>query len=255
MRQQFRILLACLSYYTCLPTARSKEVSSLPLLAKTARYYPLVGLLLGSFTWAMHFALSHDLPFPLMPLIPLLTSLLLTGALHEDGLADTFDGLGATGNIEARLRAMKDSRLGTFGVLALVIQLGTKYILWFLLLSSDSGALLLFFLLPPLLSRGLTLGLVCCSNPVNLPNSKSAPLLSSTKDVWIGLGLCTLWSVCLLTLYAAPYAFSSVGGGIGMALLFGKWFTHRFGGYTGDTLGAVQQLSETGILMGFLIVA
>ncbi|MCA1910303.1 MAG: adenosylcobinamide-GDP ribazoletransferase, partial [Magnetospirillum sp.] len=95
-------------------------------LARAMRVFPLAGALVGLLGGVVFVAAQDVLPPLAAALLALLTTIALTGALHEDGLADTADGLGARGGREKRLEVMRDSRSGAYGVLALVFSVGLR---------------------------------------------------------------------------------------------------------------------------------
>jgi adenosylcobinamide-GDP ribazoletransferase len=216
-------------------------------------------LLLGAFLWLL----------PTTPWTPLLAALLstagtlwLTGGFHEDGLADVADGLGGSAPPERALEIMKDSRMGAYGVMALVMALLTKLALIALLLSA----------MQPFWGPVPVLVLLCCTHVL----SRFAPLLlmhtlphvglaASSKTLhvagqqmgWPGLLTGALWCLPALALLAWLGTYTLVLGMVAaMAIttwLLLRWFRHRLGGMTGDCLGACQQLNELALLLAAAI--
>ena len=169
------------------------------------------------------------------------TGVMITGALHEDGLADTFDGLGAVGNREAILAAMKDSRVGVFGVTALVLAICLKASLLttlptdrYVLVAGVAGALsraaavTVMKIFPPATATGLA---------ATLSPALSVPSVALTALIGVGAAAFLGW----------PHA---AAGLLGWAsgLLVAWWAWRRIGGVTGDILGAVVVISELGVL-------
>ncbi|MEM9055816.1 MAG: adenosylcobinamide-GDP ribazoletransferase, partial [Pseudomonadota bacterium] len=125
MKGEWATFLLAVQFLTRLPL-KLEGLYTPERMAASVRYYPMVGILIGS-VCAVIFVLS-DMIFPtaIAILLSMMAGLLLTGAFHEDGLADTFDGVGGGLTREKALQIMKDSRLGTYGTLALVIALALK---------------------------------------------------------------------------------------------------------------------------------
>src|SRR4051812_10900551 len=116
-------LLAAIQFMTRLPLP---AIAFEPdWLARSAKYFPLVGILVGLISGAVLLVAAHLWPQPIPAILAVAAALVLTGALHEDGLVDTADSLGATTR-ERRLAIMKDSSIGAYGALALVVCLGLR---------------------------------------------------------------------------------------------------------------------------------
>ncbi|WP_139134976.1 adenosylcobinamide-GDP ribazoletransferase [Magnetovibrio blakemorei] len=215
-------------------------------LADTVRTWPLVGLFIGALTGL---ALWAGAKLGLHPIaagfVALMVGAVLTGALHEDGLADVADGFGGGASKAKKLAIMKDSHIGTYGVLALLLVTGFKAtclggfngpglaagaLVGAHVLSRAMMPLLMAFL-PPARSSGLGRG-------AGAPSRDDA-VVSAIIGVLLGL----------LVLGLEPGALAAVLALSGAA--FVAWLAHRqIGGYTGDVLGAAQQVAEALILAG-----
>jgi len=241
-----KVLLA-LQFLTRIPIPSSVPYSE-ELIANTPRYYPLVGVIIGVLC-AIAFILSSLLfNTALAVALMMLFSVLLTGAFHEDGLADTFDGVGGGLTRDRALSIMKDSRLGTYGTLSLIMILFVK----FTSLSSLSAQAI---------SVGLIAGhgLSRLSSVLVMASSRYVRDHGTGKPVANGIDLVSLFIAattglaCLLLILIFLSANSMIYGLIGLAIGHGlmRWvYTRKLGGYTGDTLGAVQQVSEVGFYLG-----
>ncbi|MEO1035393.1 MAG: adenosylcobinamide-GDP ribazoletransferase [Pseudomonadota bacterium] len=218
-------------------------------LAATPRYYPLVGVIIGVLCAAVHSLALACLSPAVAILLAVGAGLLITGGFHEDGLADTFDGLGGADR-DQTLEIMRDSRIGTYGTLALVLILGTKIAA---LVDLAPGRVAMAFIVAHSLSR-LSAVLVIASSRYVRDHGIGKP----TAD---GIGVGSL-AVALLTgaLLLVWFAFAA-GTAETLTVLAGALLGHvamralferRLGGYTGDTLGAVQQTSELGVYLGLL---
>ena len=116
-----------LRFLTIIPLGRRGEVDP-ESVAAAGKYYPLVGLIIGGLSWSFYYGAHHFFPLPVSVGLLLIFGVILTGALHLDGLADCLDGLYGGTNQEERLRIMKDVHLGTMGVVGLILILGIKYL-------------------------------------------------------------------------------------------------------------------------------
>ncbi|UYN95096.1 MAG: adenosylcobinamide-GDP ribazoletransferase [Enhydrobacter sp.] len=177
------------------------------------------------------------------------TAIAVTRALHEDGLADTADGLGPHGiDSPRRLEIMRDSRSGAFGVLALVLSVLVKVAC----LAEFGGATGLVVLIAAhALSRALIAYPLLAFSPVH-PDGLGAQVGKPTdNDVWLTVGIGAVLAFLLLLGKGFFVAILAPLAAIGTAWWTARWIAGRIGGYTGDTLGAVQQKSE----IAFLVVA
>ena len=175
---------------------------------------------------------------PIVVLIVMVVAVLLTGAIHEDGFADSCDGVLGGWNKEERLKIMKDSRIGTYGSVGLVFLILLKF---YALLQIESGILPLVWIAGHSLSRFISISHVFFAEYVQNPlNSKSKSMIVlSVKDLTVNsvFGLLPLFFIGNM-----PWLVLIVNLLIGFVLLF--YFKKRLGGITGDSLGATQQIVE-----------
>ena len=177
----------------------------------------------------------------------------LTGGLHEDGLADVADGLGGSLDRNRALQIMKDSRIGAFGAMALVLALLAKVALLALLGAHSLGAALSALLGAHVLTRFWPLLLVRTMAHVgDTATSKSKPLADQIGGR--ALAVATLWCFMPLALvWQAQAALFLIASGVCSALgaaHVARLLARRLQGFTGDGLGAVQQVSEIGFYLG-----
>lgn len=247
---ELHALLLAVQFLTRIPV-QSAALYSDEKMAASPRYYPLVGLLLGGISAGIYFAASMALS-PLVSTV-LATALvcLLTGAFHEDGLADCFDGVGGGLTKERALEIMKDSRIGTYGTAALVFVLGLKITL---LASLPVTVAIAAFIAAHALSRVSSVIVIATSRYVRLEGTgkyTSSGLSAASLFTALATGAATLAALgYLLTPSAA--AFCVVGAAAGHAAMR-LIYQRKLGGYTGDTLGAVQQVSEVGAYLGLAL--
>ncbi|GAB6180933.1 adenosylcobinamide-GDP ribazoletransferase [Desulfotomaculum defluvii] len=243
MFSSFRLAVSFLTVLPCYnKMADNKE------LAKSVAYYPLVGFLLGSLAAGVCYAL-HSLGLNLAAdVLGLVSIIILTGGLHQDGLMDTADGIFSGREIHRKLEIMKDSRVGAMGVIAFGTVLLLKISFLFEL---DMALKLTAFMLAPMAGRwAMVLAIICY------------PYARATG----GLGAClkqagsVQLSLATLTLIAGYLWFLQI---LGLALLtmifFLTWLkvnfiVKRLGGMTGDTYGALGEMIETWVIFLILLV-
>lgn len=232
------------------------------MLRASAAHFPGVGWVVGGLTAGVFWGLTQALPAQpasawVAAVLGTVFSVWLTGAFHEDGLADTADGLGGAVSRERALDIMKDSRIGSYGAIALVLALVTKVALLGLLAQAGGArlaALALFAahvtsrLMPLLVIRTL-------AHVGDTPSSKSKPLAESIATRGLIAGL--LWWAPALALAGwlapgAPWLPAVLGALVGLAWMW-RLLQRRLGGFTGDGLGATQQLSELLFYLGMAL--
>ena len=246
-REELAVFLLAVQFLTRWPI-RSQDLFTEARLTAATRYYPLVGALVGAFSGAV-FWLAH-LVFPVSLAIVLATaaSILATGAFHEDGFADTCDGLGGGTTRERALEIMRDSRLGTYGAAGLGLMLAAKVLAlaatppeaipWLLIAAhaaSRSSAVLAIATSTYVRDSGI-------ARPVAdrvAPNSLAVVLATGAAAVFVLLAVTTPATIL-----------AGLGGLAAGHLVMRLLYERKLGGYTGDCLGAVQQTSELGMYLG-----
>ncbi|MFI3243518.1 MAG: adenosylcobinamide-GDP ribazoletransferase [Akkermansia sp.] len=245
IKRELNLFFNALLFYTRIRVPQS-VVCNEQTLSAAFRYLPLVGLLVAGIGAGAYALLAHVLPREVCVMACMVLSILLTGAFHEDGLADFFDGFGAGYDKESILRIMKDSHIGTYGVIALILGLGLKYQLlislpeaWVVPALITAGAVSRFF---PVLSVRLF-------RYARVENSKAAHSA-------LGVSKTTLFIAALLSLPLCFYfgwlvAVLIIVLELMCCLLLNAYTRRWIGGYTGDCLGAMQQFLE---LLFYLIL-
>lgn len=217
-----------------------------PRLAASLRWYPLVGALVGTLAAGALLAAAALLPMPVAVVLALGFAILLTGALHEDGLADTFDGMGAATPARA-LEIMRDSRLGSYGALALGLTLALKATTLAAMPLGLAAAALVTAHAGSRLSCLLVIATSRYLRPTGAGSFTAAGLGRG------GLALAAITAAPTLALLPTPgLALAAVlglaAGHLGARLAFER----RLGGYTGDCLGATQQIGEAAVYLALL---
>ncbi len=278
---ELRLFFTALQFFTRVPIPAWVGFEPIWLQA-CVRYFPLVGALVGAFGALVLAAASLWWPPAVAVALSLASTVWLTGGFHEDGWADTCDGLGGAVSRARALEIMKDSRLGAYGGLGLVLMLGLKASVLTALLSpllsemSDAASsrvhqvllawtvMGLFWahtlsrLVPVLLTALLPYGGDpdhAKAKPLALAASQVSVLMAVVVTVLVAGGLiawlgvigwpvptllrCLMWSSLAALVVTAWCA---------------RWFQRRLGGFTGDTLGASQQLAEVACLLAWLAV-
>ena len=253
MAHQLRLFFVALEFFTRLPVPR--WVGFDPLWSReAARFLPLVGWLVGVVGAVVAALSALVLPPVVALLLSMLTTIVLTGALHEDGWADLCDGFGG-GHTRARmLEIMRDPRLGAFGVIGLLGMLALK----FAALQSMPSQVVALVLVAHPLSRLAALAVMWRLDYVR-PEGKAKAVGESLS----GAGFCFAGFTVLIPLALLQYSqlalsWAALALGVTLAVVatvcLARLLQRRLGGYTGDCLGAVQQLTELVFYLGALAV-
>ncbi|MEO8151438.1 MAG: adenosylcobinamide-GDP ribazoletransferase [Rhizobacter sp.] len=250
---ELRLFFTALQFFTRLPVPR--WVGYQPeWLNDSARYFSLVGTCIGAVAAAVLWAATWLFPVSVAVGLSMLATVVLTGAFHEDGLADTCDALGGAVSRERALEIMKDSRIGTYGAVGLLLVLGLK--------ATTLAALPLWWAMPALLlghaaSRTAAVALIrFVPYAGDVDQAKAKPLARRISG--LGLVVACGWAslVGALIVVWSPSSWEAVVLALGLTMLGGwacaRWFLRRLGGITGDTLGATQQITELLMLLGWL---
>ncbi|WP_103879534.1 adenosylcobinamide-GDP ribazoletransferase [Vibrio hangzhouensis] len=248
-RYQWQLFCLAVSFFSRLPIPKSTPYSA-ERMNRAGRYFAFVGALLGGLCAMVFTMLEQVLPTTVAVVCTMVFSLLLTGAFHEDGLADMADGIGGGMSAERRLAIMKDSRLGTYGVATLVMALLLKFTV--LVELADVSYLPWVLVLSYVYSRAVAASLISSMPYVSDPEgSKSKPLANKqTRAELVFLFLCGLAPVLF---FGFQVTISLVGLALLFRILFSRWLMARLGGFTGDCLGAAQQIVELLVYLVLLI--
>ncbi|TWG80257.1 cobalamin-5'-phosphate synthase [Cupriavidus gilardii J11] len=249
MLNELRYLMTALGYFTRVPVPA--WVGFAPhYLHAAARYFPLIGVLVGAVGALVTLAALQWWPSGVAVLLGIAATLLLTGAFHEDGLADCVDAFGGAWRREDVLRIMHDSRIGAFGAIALVVALLLK---WQLLVTIAQGAgptvLLATLVAGHAASRAMAVSYLATLDYVRA-EGKAKPVAQRLSPRGLAM-VCAIGAAPLLWL-SLGFALASVAALLALRFLLGRYFVRRLGGYTGDCLGMAQQLGE---LMIYLLGA
>jgi adenosylcobinamide-GDP ribazoletransferase len=278
---EVRLFLIALQFFTRVPVPA--WVGYEPAwLQWSVRYYPLVGAVVGCFGALVMACAGLWWPPTVAVVLGMAATIWMTGGFHEDGWADTCDGLGGSVSRERALEIMKDSRLGSYGTLGLVLILMLKAAVLTALLSpvvqelssSESsnihhvllGWTAMGLIWAHALSRLVPVWLIrWLPYAGDLAHAKAKPLglQASNATVLAAMAItaliaAALWLVLDHLGWPVQTWWRAMGwstlAALGMTAWVARWLQGRLGGFTGDTLGASQQLSEVAILLAWLAV-
>lgn len=247
MIKELKIFFTAFQYYTRVPCPRWAGHSP-EQFSEARRYFPLIGWIVGGAAALVFYLAQFIFPISVSILLSMVASVLLTGAFHEDGFADTCDGFGGGWTKEEVLTIMRDSRIGTYGAIGLILILSLK----FLLLSNiNSVTIPIVLWVAHSVSRfAVMIFQYTYTYARDSSDSKAKPMAQKIafRDLCIaacfgllpmvflnqGYGLLLIIPVLVTTCFMARYCY------------------RRIGGYTGDCLGATQQLCEITFYLGYI---
>ena len=242
-------LLDALRFLTILPVPPSVSAQQPDWLSRCVQYFPIVGIIVGLAS-ALMWLLTGEIWGPVIAAILAIgTSIVVTGALHEDGLADTADGFGGGWTVEKRLAIMKDSRIGGYGALALGFGVALRiaalaeWPLWTgvaaLIAVHAAARITPALVLSRMTYRGdvAAMKVAYADSPIRAEEFRFALLI-------VIVALLPLAFISLTSVVSGLL----LGGALAAALA--AWSRRLIGGYTGDVLGAIEQLFEIGFLLG-----
>jgi adenosylcobinamide-GDP ribazoletransferase len=211
-------------------------------LSRATKFFPLVGLVVGSGAVLLQKLLMFHVSRPLVALIVLLYLVLITGCLHEDGLADTADGFGGGRTRDQILAILKDSRIGSYGATALVLSLMARYLLLASLpLEHFAG----YVISSHVLCRWSSLPLSYFLPPAREQDSQGARIAKLTSLASLIFG--SVFSVAVVAFALRRSAVAPVSVVILIVALSGWLYGKKLGGVTGDCFGATNQLTEIAV--------
>lgn len=245
LTRELRALHQAVMFFTRLPLPALRDWSKADL-ERSSTYFPLVGWLVGGVAALVWWIAYPSFGAPVASGLSLAASLLLTGAFHEDGFADVCDGFGGGTTPERVLEIMRDSRVGAFGAIGVVMVLGLK---WQLVASLPPALCPVVLIAAHAVSRGAAVSLLATHSYARAEEGKAKPLATQLRGGRaLGAGAFALLPLVLLPGWLPAAAAAAVA----VRTLLGRWFVQRIGGYTGDCLGAVQQVAELAFYLGVL---
>ena len=222
-------------------------------LQRITPYFPVVGSLVGLIIGLCYMAFAYLFTTSIAVILSMVLGILLTGAFHEDGLADSCDAFGGGYNKDKILEIMKDSRLGTYGTTALIVALLLKLLCLislatcsyysYTVLPNTLHPILLLCVASNTLSRYMPLLTIQRYSYVYQANSSKSKPMASQKLTPLQLLISALYCCAIFTLLPLIYALAVLPMCLA-TLALSRYFYGKINGYTGDCLGMVQQVSE-----------
>jgi adenosylcobinamide-GDP ribazoletransferase len=242
MRGIFQDIAAAFQFLTRLPLSRLTYRPD--ALSRSAKFFPLVGLALGAAMAGIYRILSPHLPAMFVALLIVLFSTLVTGGLHEDGLADAADAFGGGWERQRILDIMKDSRIGVYGSLAIVFSVAGRVLL---LGHLAPGIFVSYVVSAEVLCRWTVLPLGMVLPGARQEASQGARLARQISGTSVIVG--TLFTLAVVGYLLRISMWKSVAATLLVAFLTGLYYKRRIGGVTGDCFGATIQLTLAAVYL------
>lgn len=249
MKKEIRIFFTALMFFTRIPCPSYTDHDP-EYLNRSAKYFTLVGIIVGCISALVFYLSQWIFPLEIALLLSFVVSILTTGAFHEDGFADVCDGFGGGWTKEKILDIMKDSRVGTYGLVGLILLMALKF--------TALHSIALSLIVPTIISAHAISRL----NSVSLIYTDEyarEDLLSKAKPLATKMSTADFLIACFfglvpLVLMNNFYVFLSLIPLILIKLYLSRYFKKWIGGYTGDCLGTVQQVSEVIYYLSVLLI-
>lgn len=248
--------LAALRFLTIIPLPHWRETST-EEVGRSVVYFPIVGVIIGLMLAGLNWFLGLFLPSVVVNGLLIVSMVVISGALHLDGFADTCDGIAGYKTVEDRLRVMRDSRVGAFGVIGVFLILLVKYVS---LSSVPEDLLPATLVLMPVISRWAMVYAVFAypyARPAGL--GKVFKQEANWRRFTIATIITLVVAIGLARLVNIAYFYV-----VGLAIMFGIWvivvamaayLKRKFTGLTGDTYGAINEVAEVGVLIMVCLLA
>lgn len=240
-------------FMTILPVRAAATEIAPDWLTRCLKYSPLVGIGIGLVSGLVLLIATELWNETIAAMLAVATSIALTGALHEDGFADTFDGFGGGFTVERRLAIMKDSRIGTYGALALGLNVALRIAALAALTPWQGVAALIAAHAAARAAPAWVMTRLAYSGDVSAMKVAYAESRPRVDELQLGLIFVLLAILPLTLISASAVAFGALLGAASATLL-ALWARRLIGGYTGDVLGGIEQAFEIGFLLGVVAV-
>jgi len=255
MKRELQIFFTAVMFYTRIPCPSWVDHDERNISLST-RYLPLIGWIVGVIYGGV-IVLASSVFSPLTSiLVGTIVSVLLTGAFHEDGFADACDGFGGGWTKEKILAIMKDSRVGTYGVIGLILLFALKVSLTYELFRVDDVSLFFIIVSSHALSRMMPVILIAFLRYVRDDNQAKAKPVATGVGI-ASLGIASFFAIVpilFLAWHAGLSVIVSIIPVLVITFFLARYFKKWIGGYTGDCLGATQQVTEVAYLFSMLIL-
>ena len=242
MKSAANSFLVAVQFMTRLPVPRGIPYSP-DALAKSAVFFPAIGLLVGAGGGALYFLLSPHVSRDVIVVLILVYLVAVTGGLHEDALGDAADGFGGGREKDRVLAIMRDSRIGSFGTIAITLGLLARFVF---LADLAPGKFIGFFIAGQVLGRWTALPLAFFL-PSARDNETGQGKLIAHNITALSFGAGTLLALAIAAIALRTAALCAALAAAAIAAASGFYYRRRIGGITGDCLGATNQLTEIAI--------
>jgi len=237
-----------LQFLTRLPVKPDGEPDD-ATFARSARFYPAVGLVVGAIIGLVYCFFSLWFPDTVAAVLCVFTGVAITGALHEDGLADSADGLIGGQDRDQVLHIMRDHQIGVYGAMALFFALALQ---WSVLVAWLDWSVIWVLIAAHVFSRHAMVEVIARHAYARAETAKFARPDVAPED----LTFARLWTggVAIVSVFTVGFIPTVMGAVVSMLTMvfFSRWVVRKLGGYTGDILGATQVLAEIAFLLGAL---
>lgn len=250
LKNEIKALLTAFLTYSRLRFFTINNITS-DIMASSVKYLPYVGLVVGIFSYLVyyiaHFAFSNQTSI----IFSMICSIMLTGAFHEDGFADVCDGFGGGWNKEQILRIMKDSSVGAFGAIGLIIILLLKFSL---LNDINLNIFAVTIISAHTISRFSPIIIVLFFDYSESQNGASKSRFANRSITFMSSIISIIPAISVSFLYGRLIYLTTILPIIIIPFILGLYFRKKIGGYRGDCLGAVQQISEIVFYMSVITI-
>ena len=242
--------LAALQFLTSIPVPLKRPLSPGQLGRATA-YFPLVGVIIGGILAGLNWLLLYILPASVVNALLIVALVVITGAMHLDGFADTCDGIAGHKTVEERWRVMRDSRTGAFGVVGVALLLLVKYVALNNIPDDLITAVLIFM---PVASRWAMVYAIF-AYPYARPEGLGMAYKNATR--WPQFTVATITAAAVAGALVLLFSYTGlifIAGVWLVTSLLAFYFKHKFAGLTGDTYGAINEAAEVTALLLVVII-
>jgi adenosylcobinamide-GDP ribazoletransferase len=243
--------LAALQFLTSIPVSIKRKLEPAQI-GQATMWFPLIGFIIGLVLALLNLLLGLILPTSVVNVLLIAALVVITGVMHLDGLADTCDGIAGYKPVEERWKVMRDSRTGAFGVVGIALLLLVKYIA---LNNVPNAWFTPTLILMPTVSRWAMVYAVYAF-PYARPEGLGSVYKQQTRWQHFLLATLIVGAAGALLYQTISYAgFILIGIILVLTTLLAFYFKKKFAGLTGDTYGAINEISEVAVLLAVIIIA
>jgi adenosylcobinamide-GDP ribazoletransferase len=242
--------LAAVQFLTSIPMPLKRALSP-GQLGRTTAYFPLVGLIIGGILAGLNWLLLYILPASVVNALLIVALVVITGAMHLDGLADTCDGIAGHKTVEERWRVMRDSRTGAFGVVGVALLLLVKYVS---LNNIPDGLMTAVLIFIPVASRWAMVYAIF-TFPYARPEGLGTAYKNATR--WPQFAVATVITLAITAALVLLFSYTGlllIPGIIVITSILAIYLKHKFAGLTGDTYGAINEVTEVTTLLLVIVI-